>query len=238
MVRHGSGRVIAQRSVHRKSNEIKAVPDLLGGQDLRGTVTTMDALLAQRAIAQQIVGGGGHYLMGVKANQGELYAATEELFADADLADPPWLAHEWEANYRCYTKVEKGHGRLETRTLESSPALREYMQAQDGLNWPGGQQVMRRTCQRIIISSGQITEQVKYGVTSLSWEQADAQELERLWRGHWTIENRVHHVRDATMGEDANQMWVGNAPQVLAAIRNALLNVMRSEGWTNIADVY
>jgi hypothetical protein len=90
LVRHSSGRVLAQRAVDHKSNEIKAVPHLLEGQDLRGTVTTMDALLTQRAIAEQIVGGqivggGGHYLMGVKANQKELYVATEELFASPPL---------------------------------------------------------------------------------------------------------------------------------------------------------
>lgn len=229
LVRHGTGCVLAQRAVDQKSNEIKAVPYLLEGQDLRGTVTTMDALLTQRAIAQQIVAGGGHYLMGVKANQGELYVATEELFAS-----PPWLVQEQQANYRCYSKVEKGHGRLERRTLESSPAMREYMQQY--LNWPGAQQVMRRTCQRVMLSSGEISEEVKYGVTSLRWEEADATELERLWRGHWTIENRVHHVRDVTMGEDANQMRVGNAPQLLAAVHNAVLNLIRKQGWTNIAD--
>ncbi len=167
--------------------------------------------------------------MVVKANQGELYLATEELFAC-----PPWLAHEKAANYRSYTKVEKGHGRLEKRTLESSPAMREYMQ--EYLHWPAGAQVMRRTCQRVTLSSGEISEEVKYGVTSLRWEEADVAELERLWRGHWTIENRVHHVRDVTMGEDQNQMRVGNAPQVLAALRNAILNLVRSKGWTNIAD--
>ena len=59
LVRHDSGVVLEQRAVDQKSNEIKAVPHLLQGQDLRGTVTTMDALLTQRAIAQQIVGGGG-----------------------------------------------------------------------------------------------------------------------------------------------------------------------------------
>lgn len=229
LVRHSSGRVLAQRAVEHKSNEIKAVPLLLEGQELRGTVTTMDALLTQRAIAQQIVRGGGHYLMGVKANQRELYLATEELFAS-----PPWLAHEQEANYRCYSKVEKGHGRLEKRTLESSCALRECIQ--EYVHWPGGEQVMRRTCRRVILSTGEISEEVKYGITSLKWEEADAAELERLWRGHWTIENRVHYVRDVTMGEDQNQMRVGNAPQVLAAIRNAILNLVRKQGWTNIAD--
>lgn len=229
LVRHGSGTVLAQQAVERKSNEIKAVPCLLQGQDLTGTVTTMDALLTQRAIARQIVSAGGHYLMGVKANQRELCLATAELFDT-----PPWLKCEHDANYRSYTRVEKGHGRLEKRTLESSPALREYLQ--EYLHWPGGEQVLRRTCRRVILSTGEVSEQVKYGITSLKWEEADAMELERLWRGHWTIENRVHHVRDVTMGEDANQMRVGNAPQVLAAVRNGVLNLIRKKGWNNIAD--
>ena len=229
LVRHGTGIVLSQRAVESKSNEIKAVPPLLQEQDLTGTVTTMDALLTQRAIAQQIVRAGGHYLMSVKANQRELCLATAELFAD-----PPWLTYEQGASYRRYSQVEKGHGRVEKRTLESSPALREYMQ--EYLHWPGGEQVMRRTCRRVILKTGEVSEQVKYGVTSLRWEEADAEELEGLWREHWTIENRVHYVRDVTMGEDANQMRVGNAPQVLAALRNAILNLIRKKGWTNIAD--
>lgn len=229
LVRHGSGVVLSQRAVEGKSNEIKAVPHLLEGRDLRGTVTTMDALLTQRTIAQQIVNAGGDYLMAVKANQRELCLATAELFAD-----PPWLTHEQGANYRQYTKIEKGHGRLEKRTLESSPALRAYML--EYLHWPGGEQVMRRTCRRVVLKTGEVSEEVKYGVTSLRWEEADAEELEGLWREHWTIENRVHYVRDVTMGEDANQMRVGNAPQVLAALRNSVINLIRKKGWTSIAD--
>jgi predicted transposase YbfD/YdcC len=60
-------------------------------------------------------------------------------------------------------------------------------------------------------------------------------ELERFWRGHWTIENRVHHVRDATFGEDRCQLWTGSGPQALAAIRNAILSLLRFHGWSNIA---
>jgi hypothetical protein len=59
--------------------------------------------------------------------------------------------------------------------------------------------------------------------------------VEQFWRGHWTIENRVHYVRDVTLGEDAQQLYTGQAPQVLATIRNVLLNLLRAAGWTNIA---
>ena len=54
-------------------------------------------------------------------------------------------------------------------------------------------------------------------------------------RGHWGIENRVHYVRDATMGEDANRTRTGSGPQVLAALRNATISRMRASGSTNIA---
>ena len=74
-----------------------------------------------------------------------------------------------------------------------------------------------------------------YGLLSLHPEEASAAEAAALWRGHWTIENRVHYPRDVTLGEDACQVRAGNAPQALAALRNALLSLLRAQGWTNIA---
>jgi hypothetical protein len=76
---------------------------------------------------------------------------------------------------------------------------------------------------------------VAYGITSLPRLLAGAERLNALVRGHWTIENRVHWVRDVTMGEDASQVRVGNVPQVMAALRNTALAVLRREGYTNIA---
>jgi predicted transposase YbfD/YdcC len=60
--------------------------------------------------------------------------------------------------------------------------------------------------------------------------------LEGLWRGHWEIENKVHYVRDETMGEDRGQMRRGNAAQALAALRNGVLSLLRSQGVKQIAD--
>ena len=82
LVRHGDGAVLGQVAVAAKSNEITAVPRLLAGRDLTGTVTTLDALLTQRAIAAQIRAQGGQYLMVVKANQPELHGAVDRLFAE------------------------------------------------------------------------------------------------------------------------------------------------------------
>jgi hypothetical protein len=77
---------------------------------------------------------------------------------------------------------------------------------------------------------------VHYAVTSLPPEAARVAELERLWRGHWVSENRVHYVRAVTLGEDGGQASGGNTPQALAILRNALLNVLRSQGWQRIVD--
>jgi predicted transposase YbfD/YdcC len=96
--------------------------------------------------------------------------------------------------------------------------------------------VLRRTCQRIKLKTGEVSEEVTYGITSLGWQEASAAQVEALWRGHWGIENRVHYVRDVTLGEDAGQIHVGSAPQALAALRNGLLSLLRSKGVTNIAD--
>ena len=223
LVWHGTGVVRKQVRVRDKSNEITAVPLLLQGQDLRGTVTTMDALLTQQALAQQILDQQGHYLMIVKENQPALYAAIDLLFR----VPPP---SSLEDHAEQVTTVEKGHGRLETRTLARTCALN------DVVDWPGVGQVLRRTCQRIILKTGEVSEEVTYGITSLGWQEAGAAQVEALWRGHWGIENRVHYVRDVTLGEDAGQIWVGHAPQVLAALRNGILSLLRSKGVTNIAD--
>jgi predicted transposase YbfD/YdcC len=224
LVRHDDGRVLRQVAVADKSNEITAAPRLLRGWKLRGTVTTMDAMLTQAKLARQIRRQGGHYLMVVKSNQPALLQAIARLFTDP----PPTEVTDCAASV---TTCDKGHGRLELRTLDRSAALNDY------LTWPGGAQVLRRTCQRIDLTTGEIgEEEVTYGITSLPPAAATAAELEALWRGHWTIENRVHRVRDVTMGEDAGQVHRGRAPQALAALRNGVLSLLRSVGWTQIAD--
>lgn len=223
LVRHGSGSVLDQVRMDNQTNEIRTVPLLLEGRDLKGTVTTMDAQLTQRTLSEQIIDpGGGEYLMVVKRNQPELYQAIEFLFVSPPL--PPD-----EEDRVSHTYSNKGHGRIETRTLESSALLSEY------LNWPGGNQVMRRTCRRIRVKTGEISEETTYGITSLRRDQALPRQLEAFWRAHWTIENKVHYVRDETMGEDRCQVYLGNAPQALAALRNGIIGMLRHEGWCNIA---
>jgi predicted transposase YbfD/YdcC len=223
VVQHASAQTIGQTERATKRSEASAAQHVLCGRDLSGTVSSMDAGLTQRALAQQIRRQNGHYLMVVKKNHPQMYAEVALFFEQAGiLAD----AEQYD---RCRT-LSKGHGRLETRTLEClSASCKDW-------DWPDVGQILRRNCERLECKSGKHTIKVSYAITSLSAQEARAADLEKLWRGHWTIENGKHYVRDVTLGEDRHQMHTGQAPQVLAALRNALIDLWRSLGWSNIAD--
>ena len=221
LVAHRSTQVLAQTAVRHKRHESSAVPPLLTGRDLHGMVLTMDAGLTKPTLATQIRAQGGHYLMVVKRNRRQLYDELTWFFDMPPLpCDRPW---------RETTRVSKGHGRLETRQLTCTDDLDDYVR------WPAVQQVLRRQCERVILKTGEVTHAVSYALTSVAAEDATPDELAALWRGHWTIENRRHYVRDVTLGEDACQMHTGHAPQALAALRNALISRLRRLGWRNIA---
>jgi len=223
LVQHESAVTLAQSEVASKRNEVAASQQLLAGRDLSGTVTTMDAGVTQRKVAQQIRQRGGHYLMVVKKNHPQMYAELALFF------ELPGILADNEHYDRCRT-VSKGHGRLETRTLECLSARSEEWQ------WPDAAQLLRRTCVRLERKKGKCSLTVSYALTSLTVEEARAADLERLWCGHWTIERGKHYVRDVTLGEDRQPMHTGQAPQVLAAVRNTLIDMWRAQGWSNIAD--
>jgi predicted transposase YbfD/YdcC len=221
LVAHQDAAVLAQTAVAQKRHESQAVAPLLDHRDLHGMVITMDAGLTQPKIATQIRAQHGHYFMVVKRNRRQLYDELTWFFTTLPApCERPW---------RTVTTMNKGHGRLETRTVTCTDDLDDY------LAWPGVQQVLRRETERIDLKTGVVTRAATYAVTSLRVEDATPEHLAALWRGHWMVENGRHYVRDVTLGEDACQMHVGAAPQALAAIRNGLISLVRQAGWRNIA---
>ena len=224
LVRH-DGLVLDQQAAPSKLAEGAAVRHLVDRQRLAGLVVTADALVAGRALAARIRAQQGHYLLVINGNQPFSQQVIADLFATAS-----WTLAERAQEYRQHRTVEKGPGRLQTRVLEASSTLTGW------LDWPDLGQVRKRTTRRVILATGEVDEEVTYAVTSLPPADASAADLERLWRGHWTIEHRVHYVRDVTLGEDAGQAYRGHPPQTLAALRHAVLTLLRVAGWTRIAD--
>jgi predicted transposase YbfD/YdcC len=116
---------------------------------------------------------------------------------------------------------------VEIRRIWTTTRLKDY------LAWPGVNQVC--LVERVRRFRGQETIETVCAVTSLGPQRASASRLLSLARGHWGIENRLHWVRDMSFGEDACRVRTGEAPEVLAALRNAVLWLMRSSGLTEIA---
>jgi predicted transposase YbfD/YdcC len=114
--------------------------------------------------------------------------------------------------------VDKGHGREEKRTLRTTSTLTLQQK------WPGLVQGFELRRERR--TKGKTTVEVVYGITSLSTDQADAAKLLVFVRDHWKIENKLHYIRDVTLGEDACRVRSGSAPQVLAALRNAVVHLL------------
>jgi len=128
-------------------------------------------------------------------------------------------------------KIEKGHGRIETRRLEVTASIAEHLTPA----WCGLAQVCRLTRQRVI--RGETTIETVYAITSLSTDKADAVRLLELSRQHWGIENRLHYVRDVTWREDQARTNAGHAPQALATLRNTALTVLRRLGFKPVEGI-
>lgn len=124
--------------------------------------------------------------------------------------------------------MDKGHGRIERRTLTSTTVLNGY------LDWPGVQQVCRIERERRI--GARREAETVYYITSLPRTLAGPEDLLNLARNHWgAIENGLHWVRDEVLGEDRSTIFRGHAPQNLAALRNAALNWLRAGGIDRIS---
>jgi predicted transposase YbfD/YdcC len=216
---HQVGVTLAQHAVDDKTNEITAVEHILHQVALEGRIVTMDALLTQRHVAQTIVDKGGDYVMIVKENQPRLRADIELVFTLPPVGDRQDTART----------VDIGHGRIEQRNLTTSEALVGYS------DWPSLAQVFELGRHVINQKTGAERVEVVYGVTSLSPARATPERLLALVRGQWQIENQSHWVRDVTFDEDRSQVRCGNIPQVMAALRNTAIGLLRYAGYANIA---
>jgi predicted transposase YbfD/YdcC len=209
---HSSDETLLQVRVGAKTNEIPVAQELLGWLLLTDRVITADALHTA-GFAQTVRDHGGHYLLPVKDNQPLLHADLVDYFADP------------RSTWSEATTVDRQHGRWEERRLRVTGELTAH------LTFPGVQQAME--IRRRVRTPKAEREETWYYVTDCSQEQADPVTLLGLIRGHWSIECR-HWKRDVLFGEDRSQIRTKGAPQFLAALRNALLALLRRAGHTAI----
>jgi predicted transposase YbfD/YdcC len=224
---HADGLVLAHEPIAHGTDkaeaELTVAPALLARIDWHGRVLTGDALFCQRTLCRQVRAAGGDYLLLVKENQPTLAHDIALLFdPPADVAALPLLDRR-EAQTR-----DRGHGRTdERRCLIASTDLNTY------LDWPGVAQVFR--LERTWREGTTPHRALRYGITSLSPQDADPARLLALRRGHWAIENQLHRQKDVAFGEDASLVHLGQGPTVMALLRDAALTLLHGAGVRRVA---
>ncbi len=207
---HQTGETLLQVPIDDKRSEIPYAHAILGWLLLSGRVVTADALHTIPSFTAALLDSGADYLLCVKGNQKVLHDDLIDYFADPG------------AHCQTATSVDRHKGRTERRTVRASTEMCGHIN-----RFPGVGQVVQIT--REVQTSGGCHTDVDYFITSCSPRQANPTRLLTLIRGHWAIE-RHHWIRDVVFGEDRSHVRTGTAPHFLAALRNAILTLLRRSG--------
>jgi predicted transposase YbfD/YdcC len=211
--------VLGQEAVGERSNEITTIPALverLGANDgLKDAVVSIDAIATNATVAQAIRDANAHYLLAVKANQPSLRAEIESFFAGA-----PAAALE------SVTEVDKGHGRIEQRTVTVAHEV-------DWLNgdrrFPGELRLPQIATLVRVEARAELKDrsrfETRYYVSSAA---LSAPRAAQAVRGHWGIENRLHWVLDVTFGDDQSRLRKGHGARNMAVVRHFAINLVRA----------
>ena len=207
---------LGQQACDEKSNEITAIPELLGLLELEGAIVTIDAMGCQKEIAEKIVKQKGDYVLALKGNHEKLHAAVVEHFD---------RLHENEfagSDCRRRQTKEKGHGRVEHRYYYQAPLPEELAPLAKG--WQG----LKTIGQAIAITErdGRETSEVRYYLSSLP---LGVKRFAEAVRGHWGIENSLHWVLDVTFREDESRIRKDHGPENFALLRRFAVTLIKQD---------
>ena len=220
---HATSIVLAQVNVDVKTNEIPCLRTVLDQiPDLKDVLITADALHCQTAHITYLLGRGAHLLVCAKGNQPGLLKRLKAL--------------PWKQVPAGHTSTTRAHGRIAERTCK----VVTVTDSAGGLGFPGAAQAIQitRRTKRITPKPGKKNSwrtKTVYAIVTLPAEQASPAEQATWIQNHWLIENRLHWVRDVTLGEDLHQTRTRNGPHVLAILRNVVISVLRLADHDNIA---
>lgn len=213
--------VLAQKRVPDKENEITGFPKLLASLDIEGCLITSDAMQCQVANSTLVVKEKkADFLWAVKENQPSLLDLITKTCAEDSR---PVVSQA--------TLFNKGHGRIEDyECIVKAWTVDVANQHQ----FPFITQALRIKRMWTDSQGKNPKSEVRYLITSASHLKAD--QLLRAAIDHWAIENSLHYVRDEAFGEDRSRIRKGNAPQVMATLRNLSMGIIRISGGKNITE--
>lgn len=221
----GAGLVLGQCKTSDKSNEIKAIPQLLEVLDLRGATVTIDAMGCQTEIAKTIVDGDGDYLLAVKDNQPTLRQEICDTFAQAADPRPRAVDEPPRPQVEVSEHIDKGHGRLETCSVSLCRDLTWMHSSAE--RWPELTYVVQVQRHRTDLSSEKTSHEYAYYIGSDA--NASVDRVAQRIRRHWSIENELHWVLDMAFREDEARHRAKNTAQNLTTLRHFALNVVKQD---------
>jgi predicted transposase YbfD/YdcC len=215
---HGAGVTVAQVAVPADTNEItqvEALLDAIPNEPERQVVVTMDAAHTQKDTAEYLAGKRGFdYFLTVKGNQPSLQNSVIKTILPVLGTDPGHVV------------TERGHGRINQWKTWTTDAA--------GVAFPHVQQVA--CIRRDVFALDGTWISKEHALMLTSSENATPAEVHTYVRQHWGIENKSHYVRDTTWREDAQQVYTGSGPQVMATLRNMAAGLLRLNGFTKIKE--
>ena len=207
-----NGVTLAQVRTDEKSNEITAIPELLGLLDISKALVSIDAAGCQKTIASQIVEGGGDYLLAVKENQPRLFEDIKTLTEAASKTDYAGLSH--------WVTQEKSHGREEFRSCFVMTNLESI---RDRELWKGLKSVVCVVSGRKVKGKKESCE-VRYYISS---RHGSGKMFLGASRKHWGIENECHWILDIAFREDDHRLREGHAPENMSVVRKMALAMLK-----------
>lgn len=208
--------VMGQLACEEKSNEITAIPKLLDMLEINGCIVTIDAIGTQKDIAEKIISKNADYILSLKENQKNMYKDVK-LYLDDICKDKDVINS---SNY--HKTVEKGHGRIETRTCVISKEI-GWLNSKE--EWVGISGIGAIYCD--VECNEQKSKQNHYFI--FSCKDLDAKELMEHKRSHWSIENKLHWVLDMAFREDESRARKDNSAENFNVLRQIALNILKSE---------
>ena len=212
-----NGLVLGQLATDAKSNEITAIPKLLEILDLKEAVVSIDAMGCQREIARKITDKGADYVLSLKGNQTTLHDEVKYWMDEAIAGNIR------EAKLSHYRKVNKGHGRVETREVWSSQDVGWFA---DRGKWAGLKSLVAVESTRRFIN-GKVEQERRYFISSL--EGTSARAFAGLIRDHWQIESVLHWALDVSFDEDQSRIRIGHAAENFSRLRRLAFNLLKRE---------
>jgi len=211
--------VLGQEAVADKTNETTVIPILIerlaANDGLKGALISIDAIATNPVIATTIRDAQADYLLAVKANQPTLRCEIETFFADA----PP-------ASLESTTDVDKGHGRIEQRTVT---VAREVDWLEGDRRFPGELRLPQVATIVRVASRAELKDrcrfETRYYVSSAVLSATRAAEAVR---SHWAIENSLHWVLDVTFGDDQSRLRTRHGAKNMAIARHFAINLVRA----------